>query len=166
MKNVCALLITLLCLVGTAAYGAVSEDNNVYVRKDVFEVYMQNINANMERIFQKLDNMESKINNISDRLSGLSSRIDGLEAKLSERIDGLDARLSARIDGLDARIGDLRNDIYLGLVILGIIIALPMVQKMLQAHIDRKATKPSVTLEDVMRLIEENNALLEKKFHV
>lgn len=63
--------------------------------------------------------------------------------------------------------GDLRNDIYLGLVILGIIIALLMVQKLLQAHVDRReTTKPSVTLEDVMRLIEENNALLEKKFHV
>lgn len=156
MKKVCVLLLVQSFLFVSASLGAVSENISVYVRKDVFEVYMQNINANMERIFQKLDNMESKINNISDRVSALSSRMDGLAAQLS-----------ARIDGLDARMGDLRNDIYLGLVILGIIIALPMVQKFLQVHVDRReATKPSVTLEDVMRLIEENNALLEKKFHV
>ena len=111
MKKVYVLLLLFMQLffLAPACLGAASEDMNVYVRKDVFEVYMQNINTNMERIFQKLDNMESKINNISDRVSALS----------------------IRMDGLDARMGDLRNDIYLGLVILGMIITLPMVQKML-----------------------------------
>ena len=152
MKNVCALLIMLLCLVGTVAYGAVSEDTNVYVRKDVFEVYMQNINTKLDMILEEQKTQREELKTQHKDINELARVV---------------SVLSARIDGLDARMGDLRNDIYLGLVILGIIIALPMVQKIFQAHVDRReATKPSVTLEDVMRLIEENNALLEKKFHV
>ena len=152
MKNVCALLIMLLCLVGTVAYGAVSEDTNVYVRKDVFEVYMQNINTKLDMILEEQKTQREELKTQHKDINELARVV---------------SVLSARIDGLDTRLGDLRNDIYLGLVILGIIIALPMVQKIFQAHVDRReATKPSVTLEDVMRLIEENNALLEKKFHV
>ena len=44
---------------------------------------------------------------------------------------------------------------YLGLVILGIIMALPMVQKLYHSIAERR---PSFTLDDVKRLIEENNA--------
>lgn len=82
MKKVCILLFMQLLFFASACLGAVSEDMSAYVRKDVFEVYMQNINTNMERIFQKLDSMESKMNNMSDRLSGLTSRMGGLDARL------------------------------------------------------------------------------------
>ena len=170
MRKVCILLLMQILLFETASFGAVSEDMNVYVRKDVFEVYMQNINVKLDMILeeQKTQRDELKaqrkdITELARVVSVLSTRIDGLDSRLSARIDGLDSRLSARIDGLDARMGDLRNDIYLGLVILGIIIALPMVQKMLQAQSDRReARKPYVTLEEVIRLIEENNAKLDK----
>ena len=181
MRKVCMLLLTQLLLFGTASYGAVSEDMSAYVRKDVFEVYMQNINAKFDTILEEIKSQRKEVNDLTNAVSGLServtalstrvdgleaslsARIDGLDSRLSARIDGLDARLSARIDGLDARMGDLRNDIYLGLVILGIIIALPMVQKMLQAQADRReARKPYVTLEEVIRLIEENNAKVGK----
>lgn len=115
---------------------------------------------------ERIDGLDTKL---SARIDGLdakfSERIDGLDAKLSARIDGLDARLSARIDGLDARVGDLRNDIYLGLVILGIVVSLPTVQKLLQAREKQTSNSPqSITLDDVKRLIEENNVKLHQKF--
>ena len=136
------------------AFGATSEDLSPYVRKDVFEVYMPNINTNTERILEELRTQREAIVEIKQNISVLSARIDGL-----------DARLSAQIDGLDARVGDLRNDIYLGLVILGIIVSLPVVQKMLQSREKHQASSHSyVTLEDVKQLIEQNNAKLQQKF--
>ena len=131
------IMLILLVLTSVTSEGAVSGDMSEYVRKDVYEVQMQNLNGNMERILQKLDSIESKVNNMSDRIT----------------------ELSARVDGLDARMGDLRNDIYLGLVILGIIVGVPSVQKWYESL---KASRPSVTLEEVKRLIEENNAELLK----
>jgi len=135
VKKIITLMI--LLIVSVPSEGALSGDMSEYVRKDVYEVQMQNLNTNMERILQKLDVLESKVNNMSDRITGLS----------------------ARVDGLDARMGDLRNDIYLGLVILGIIVGVPSVQKWYESL---KASRPSVTLEEVKRLIEENNAELLK----
>ena len=163
MRRVIA-VIALCLLTGTACYGAVSED--VYLRKDVFEVYMQNMNRNMERIIQKLDSLEGKVNDMSERMTGLSERIEGMNASLSGRIEGLNASLSGRIDGLDKRIDDLRNGIYLWLVGIGLvvaIIALPIVQDLLKRWMK---SAPSITLEDVRRLIEENNAEIRKSFQV
>ena len=140
MKKICVLLLVQLLMIGTASYGAVSEDMSVYVRKDVFEVYMQNINANMERVLQRLDKIDEGLNTLNQTVANLSGRVDGLDK---------------RMDSLDKRIDDLRNDIYLGLVILGIIVSWPKLKDVAQKW--GKGT-PSITLEDVRRLIEENNA--------
>ena len=78
---------------------------------------------------------------------------------LSTRVDGVDKRM----DSLDKRIDDLRNGIYLWLVAIGLVIAVlawPKVQDKLPKW--GKAT-PSITLEDVKRLIEENNARMAGK---
>lgn len=125
------LVMLFLLLKSSLVYGAASEDMRVYVRKDIYDVQMQNINTQLERILQKLDRLEATANEISGRLSNLSGRVDGL----------------------DARVGDLRNDIYLWLVILGIVIALPFVQRAMQNRV--KEERPALTLEDVKRLIEE-----------
>ncbi len=53
----------------------------------------------------------------------------------------------------------MKQYIYLVLVLLGIVIVLPSVQKYLDL---RETRKPLITLEDVKRLIEENNAELLK----
>ena len=164
MRRVIA-VIALCLLTGTACYGAVSED--VYLRKDVFEVYMQNINSKFDIIMEELKAQRKDINDLtkavsglSERVTALSERIEGVNATLSGRIDGLDKR----IDGIDKRIDDLRNGIYLWLVGIGLvvaIIALPIVQDLLKRWMK---SAPSITLEDVRRLIEENNAMLERKF--
>ena len=142
MKKVVMLLILLLVLV-TESYGAVSDD--VYVRKDVFEVYMQNINANMERILQRLDRIDEGLNALNQTVANLSARADGLE----KRMDGLDKR----IDSVDKRIDDLRNGIYLWLVAIGLFVSWPKVKESAQKLVK---PAPSITLEDVKRLIEES----------
>ncbi|MBQ9904905.1 MAG: hypothetical protein IJM47_08990 [Synergistaceae bacterium] len=109
----------------------------MYLRKDVFDAKMDRILQRLDRIDQRLDNLEKSINGLSDRLS----------------------MLSGRVEGLDARMGDMQNYIYFLIVFLGIVVGLPTVQKMYEKG---KESRPTVTLEDVKRLIEENNAELRK----
>lgn len=163
------LLIALMFISVTAevSYGALSEDMSVYVRKDVFEVYMQNINTNMERILQKLETLETKVSDMSERMSNISGRIDGLEATLTARIDGSTLALSNRIDGVNTRVDDLRNGLYLWLVVIGTIISWPKIREKLQSRDKPESTAKPLTLEDVQslvkRLIDENNAELKKQ---
>ena len=198
MKKMIVILSMVLLVFGTESYGAVSDD--VYVRKDVFEVYMQNINSKFDIIMEELKEQRKTMNEISDKLTVLSGRIDsvnaslserisGVNASLSERIDGLNASLSGRIDGLDkridgvnaslsgridgldkridevnaslsGRIDDLRNGIYLWLVAIGLIVSWPKAKEVAQKW---GRVTPSITLDDVRRLIEENNAKLAGK---
>ena len=146
VKKIITLMI--LLIVSVPSEGALSGDMSEYVRKDVYEVQMQNLNGNMERILQKLDSIESKVNDMSDRITGLTARVDGLDARLTET----NQNLGSRID-------DMKQYIYLVLVLLGIVIVLPSVQKFLDW---RDSRKPLITLEEVKRLIEENNAELLK----
>ena len=159
MKKACVLLLMQLLMFGTVSYGATSDD--VYVRKDVFD-------AKMEAMFNRLDGriqvlserMDGNFAKLSERIDGLGNRIDGINASLSEKIDVINTSLSARID-------DLRNGIYLWLVAIGLVvtviatvIAWPKLQEKLRA-LGKSA--PSITLEDVKRLIEENNARIARK---
>ena len=143
-----------MMMFSSCAYGAVSEDMSVYLRRDVFEVYMQNINSNMERILQRLDKIEDDVNKRFDRL-------DTDINKLNQTV----ANLSGRVDGLEKRIDDLRNGIYLWLMAITLVVSWPKVREVLKNWI--KPT-PSITLDDVRglvnELIQQNNALLEKKF--
>ena len=136
MKKVCVLVLLQLLVFGTACYGAASDD--VYVRKDVFD-------AKMEALFNRL------------------------HAEIME-VRGDIKALSGRIDGLDKRIDDLRNGMYLWLVVIGTILTLPSVQKMFEKWSEKKAKKdvPQMpfTLDDVRRLIEENNAKILGKLQV
>ena len=148
MKKICVLLLVQLLVIGTASYGAVSDD--IYVRKDVFD-------AKMEALFNRL---HADIGEVRGDIKALSERIDGVNASLSGRIDGVNTSLSGRIDSLDKRIDDLRNGIYLWLAAVGIVIAWPKLSEKFQ---NWRKSQPSVTLEDVRRLIEENNAIMSGK---
>ena len=136
MRKVCAALVILM-LTSTVCYAATSEDMSVYVRKDVFEAHMRRIEDKLDMILEAQKEMQEELKSQRRDLNELARAI---------------SILSTRVDGLEARMGDLRNDIYLGLVILGIVVGLPAVQKMLQ---NRASHQPSITLEDVRRLIQE-----------
>ena len=135
MKKI--IILTILSLMmSSESFGAVSDD--VYVRKDVFD-------AKKEAMFNRLHG----------DIQALSEKIDRRFDTLSARIDGLDKRM----DGFDKRIDDLQHYLYLVLVLLGIVVALPSVQKALQWREERKeARKSFITLEDVERLIDARMA--------
>ena len=145
MKKVCISLLVLLVL-GSACYGAVSED--MYVRKDVFEANMQGINTKLDILLEQMKEFKVEMKEQRENIAELTRVV----SVLSERVDRNFDTLSARIDGVEGQISGLRNGIYLGLVILGIVLGMPAVQKIFQSIAERK---PSLTVEDVKRLIEE-----------
>ena len=213
MRKVCVSMLVLLLAFGTECYGAVSDD--IYVRKDVFEVYTQSVNSKLDMILEQMreqreeqkaqreemnaqlkaqreemkeqvkelkdemgtireeqkaqrEEMNAQVKELKDEMQTIrdeqqSIRKDIAElvsvvSVMSEHIDGNFDTLSARIDGLDKRMDNQQNYLYLVLVIMGIIVALPTVQKALQIWEDRKYARSSfTTLEDVKRLIEESN---------
>ena len=122
------------------SYGAVSEDMSEYVRKDVFEVYMQNMLQRLDRIDQRLDKLDKSVNDLAQTVALLSGRVDGLDK---------------RMDSLNSRIDDLRNGIYLWLMLISILIAWPKVRDKLPKW---GKSAPSLTLEEVNRLLDERLA--------
>ncbi|MBQ7151467.1 MAG: apolipoprotein A1/A4/E family protein, partial [Synergistaceae bacterium] len=114
-----------------------------------------------QKLTEKIDGIDKKLSARIDSVEQkLTEKIDGVDKKLSARIDGLEQNLSARIDGLEARMADFHNYFYWIIVLLGIILVLPMVQKFFQWREGRKETsKQSLTIEDVekvfKRLMEE-----------
>ncbi|MBR0253033.1 MAG: hypothetical protein IJQ57_06755, partial [Synergistaceae bacterium] len=119
------IILTTLIL-SSVSFGAVSEDMNVYVRQDVFD-------AKMEALFE---------------------RLHGEMDRQFAEIKGEIRSLSARIDGLEHRIGDVHNFLYWLIVLFGIILVLPFVNKIWDKLWESRS-KPSFTLDDVKRLIAE-----------
>ena len=153
MKNIITLII--LLIMSVPSEGAVSGDMSEYVRKDVFEVQKQGVNAKLDMILDVMKEFREELKSQREDINGLKQTVSGLTA----RIDGLDARMTDNVQNLGSRIDDMKQYIYLVLVLLGIVIVLPSVQKFLEW---RDSRKPSVTLEEVKRLIEANNAELLK----
>ena len=76
---------------------------------------------------------------------------------LSARIDGIDKRM----DSMEKRMDFMNSFLYYLFVLLAALLILPPVSRWFEA---RKEAKKSLTLEDVRRLIEENNAKLATMF--
>ncbi len=139
MRKILAVIVLVL-ITCSAGYGAVSEDMSEYVRKDVFEVYMQNMLQRLDRIDQRLDKLDKSVNDLAQTVALLSGRVDGLDK---------------RMDSLNSRIDDLRNGIYLWLMLISILIAWPKVRDKLPKW---GKSAPSLTLEEVNRLLDERLA--------
>ena len=155
MKKIIIALLTVLTISSTT-FGATSDDISIYVRKDVYEAHQQSINSKLDMILEQMKDFREELKAQRKDINELAKSV----SVLSERIDRNFETLSGRIDGLNSRMGDQQNYLYLVLVLLGIIVALPSVQKILQNRAERK---PSFTLDDVRRLIEENNAKMSWK---
>ena len=123
------LLITFMFVVVLShpIFAATSNDihENLYLRQDVFEAKMDAFMAEIKLMNQ---NMRSEFKqDIQDMRSELKQEIHELSkaiAVLSERTDRNFDILSARIEGTNSRIDDLRNGMYLWLVIIGTFITL------------------------------------------
>ena len=153
----------------SVSYGAETAASEIYVRKEVFNAHMESINSKFDNIMREMKQMreetKSEIKSIKEELKAQREEIKQVREEMRAEIKSLRqdladiaravAVLSQRIDGLEARIGDTQNYLYLLIVMLGIIMALPMVQKFLEW---RDSRRPSITLEDVKRLIEESKS--------
>ena len=136
IKKLFMSVLLIVLLSSSLSYAATSEDVNALV--------MNSINSNFERVFTRLDRLENSVSTLAQSIATLSGRIEGL---------------SGRIDGMDYKVDVLQTVVYWGLGILSTILTLVGIIPMLLKFI-RDITKPSFTLEDVKRLIEENNARL------
>ena len=135
--------------------------------KDEMNGIREELKAHVKESQEEHKAIRNDIAELTRVVSVLSTRVDGLDARMGDTRSNLEGRMSDLQRAVDGRIGDLRNDIYLGLVILGIVVGLPAVQKALQKWEEKKAARNAsqlpFTLDDVRRLIEENNAKLMGK---
>ena len=136
------LAIAIICTLSGTALGTTSEDMSVYVRQDVFNARME---AFMAEIRLGNEQLRTEIRELSGRIDGLEKRMDDNQTATTNRINDVQITLSSRID-------DLKTMIYWGLSILGLILGFAIFAPALGEFL-RELRKPSITLEDVERLI-------------
>ncbi len=147
----------------------IREDVKVQVKelKDEMSGIREELKAHVKESQEEHKAIRNDIAELTRVVSVLSARVDGLDARMGDTRSNLEGRMSDLQRAIDGRVGDLRNDIYLGLVVLGIVVGLPAVQKALQKWEEKKAARNAsqlpFTLDDVRRLIEENNAKMMGK---
>ena len=123
----------LIVLFSSVSYGAVSEDMSVYVRQDVFEA--------------RMDRLEAMIN---EKLTKFASEI---QSSIQD-IRGDIKVLNARVDGLEKRMSGLETTVYWILGLLSFVVGALALTPLL-----KEVRKPSITLEDVERLIDAKLAV-------
>ena len=139
MKKI--IIATLIAIVAsTAAFGAIS--NDVYLRQDVFEAKMDAFMAEI-----RLMNEQTR--------SELRKEIQDTKTELNEKIQANTTAIqqtNARIDVTNARPESLITMLFWEIALLGLLISLvAVVPSIVQSH---KNSKPSLTIEDVERLID------------
>ena len=157
MKKIFAMLILIL-LMSSVTYGAETED--IYVRKDVFEARMDRMEALIEKAITEMkaenekfrseirgeisvfkDEIGTKLQNVLDEINNLKTEIRVLEIRVSE---------------LDHRISIIETIVYWIFAIVSVMLA-----SLALTPIVKEFRRPQITLEDVKKLIEENNARLQ-----
>ena len=137
--------------------------------KQMREEMREEIRGIKEDMKQMREETKAEISSIREEMKQMreetKAEINGIRQEMNKEIKSLRqdisniaasvAALSQRVHDIDARIGDTQNFLYLLIVMLGILMALPMVQKFLEWNASRR---PSITLEDVKRLIEESKS--------
>ena len=145
------ILAIILSIAITASASAANSDD-IYLRRDVFEAKMDAFMAEIKLMNQNMrSDLRQDIHELSKAVSVLSERTDRNFEILSARID----RLDARIDSTNTRIDDLRNGLYLWLVVIGtfiafmgVVVAWPRIKDFLTAQ------KNTLTIQDVERIID------------
>ena len=143
----------------SVSFGAVSEDMSVYLRKDVFDAKME---AFMNEIRGELKGIRGELQVMNTKIDALSRRVDDNYSALEKRIDDNNRALEKRMDGLGTRISNVSNGMYfpaVALAIFGVVVLSAIIVTAFQILDDRKTSKQQfTTIEDVKRLIAENNA--------
>ena len=133
------IFLAFLILIALSSCSFAVENDDVYVRKDLFEAYMKNIDSKLDTILKEQSLMREDIKNLTQSVIALSERVTKVET---------------RIDGLEKRFDDWRYDIYLGIGLLsfiGILFGLPVIQRLWEKR--KEVKQPSFTMEDIEKLI-------------
>ena len=101
----CFLTILFVFMISSVSYGASSED--IYVRKDVFEIYMQNIDLKIDKILTEVGFLREEIKKQQEEIKKQREEIKIIREDLHELAKGMVA-LSERVNGVENRMGDLR----------------------------------------------------------
>ena len=141
---------------------------NELIRREIDERFNQldkKIDERFNTLDKKIDNVHNELDKKIDNVQAtLDKKIDSVHNELDKKIDNVQATLDKKIDNVHSELGreiallaerteGTRNTVYLGLAFLGIIIVFaPDFLKRV-----KELRKPSLTLEDVKKLIEENN---------
>ncbi len=128
-----------MILIALSSGAFAAENDDVYVRKDLFEAYMKNLDSKLDTILKEQSLMREDIKNLTQSVIALSERVTKVET---------------RIDGLEKRFDDWRYDIYLGIGLLsfiGILFGLPVIQKLWEKR--KEVKQQSFTMEDIEKLI-------------
>ena len=150
-------LIAVLILISFCSCSFAADNEDIYVRKDLFESYMKNIDSKLDSIIKEQALMREDIKNLTQAIGDVNTRI----TKVETCIDGLEKRVDDLRDDTKGRIGDLNSSIYLWSVILGLVAGLPFFKILYEEYeAKRQAQRQSFTLEDVEKLVER---LLEAK---
>ena len=149
-KFLIALLITIA--VSTSALGATS--NDVYLRQDIFEAKMDAFMAEIKLMNEQTRTELRK--EIQDTKSELRKEIQDTKSELNAKIQANATAIqqtNARLDVTNARLDDLYTMVYWGIALLGILITLAAVAPSI-VQVLQSIKKPSITLEDVERIID------------
>ena len=167
MKKIFSVAVLILFLFSWVAEAVtpLSDIDDVYVRKDVYQSDMRNLNEKIDNLDRKLDSLISDVQKLAQSVAALSERIEGVNNSLSEKIDGVNNSLIEKIEGTSTRVDDLQSGLYLAFTLVTVVASLPFLKKWHDEHAAQKlaAMKPAFTLDDVKKLIEENNAMLLSK---
>ena len=155
---------------------------NVYVRQDVFNARMDRLEILIEKNGTELKAyVDNAVNGVkAETTAAINSAVNSLRAETSAAINSLETKTNEAINGvraeingvkadvnglraeiryvgnevsvLTARINSLENVVYWGLGGFGIILALAAILPTIIEHL-RKVFAPSVTLEDVERIV-------------
>ncbi|MBQ3645966.1 MAG: hypothetical protein II960_05115 [Synergistaceae bacterium] len=120
--------------------------------------FSEKISSIEKNFLEKISSLEKSFTEkISSVEKSFSEKISSVEKNFSGRIDDLQHTMAVQYRSLDDRIDDLRNGLYLWLVVIGLILGYEPAKKFFQHLQERKAKQsaPSITIEDVKRLIAE-----------
>lgn len=163
-----------LLIFASLAFAEVSKDNEIYLRRDVFEAkmdaFMTEIKLGNEQLRREMQEMEARLNNkiqavkaelheeIQSVKSGLHEEIQGVKAELKNDIHALEMQTAK----LEVKVNNVETMIYWILTILGILATLLAVVPSLAPWLKKIFSKlkfmtstpqPAVDLEKLRDLI-------------
>ena len=150
------ILIAFTILISLNSCSFAAENDDIYVRKDLFESYMKNIDSKLEKIDKNIEILTQSVAELNVRMTKLETKVDGVYAALSNRIDGLEKRVDDLREDTKGRIGDLNNSIYLWSVILGLVAGLPFFKNLFDEYQAKKqAQRQYFTREEMESFFEK-----------